>query len=182
MYSEEDCSKIEKKLLIRRLAVYITGGILLAAAILFIVMSVRDWGGYLHRDASGEETVNRLSTHIKLYPLSFILPITAGAVLIFGIGVFVMPVRSYRNYIKQAVYGKTHSLSCFFKSMDEGRVLRDGVWVLPVTVSASNMKKEEDDRQLYLDELVENPGWRSGDPLLLTVHDKFIVNFERSEG
>ena len=103
MYSQEDYAKIEKKLLIRRLAVYIICGALLCAAIVAIVLSVQDWKGYLHKDSFGEEVVNRLFTHIKLYPLAFILPVIALCALIFGEGIFVSPVRHYRDYVRQAL-------------------------------------------------------------------------------
>ena len=177
MYSQKDYAKIEKKLLIRRLAVYIICGALLCAAIVAIVLSVQDWKGYLHKDSFGEEVVNRLFTHIKLYPLAFILPVIALCALIFGEGIFVSPVRHYRDYVRQALEGKTRSLECCFKFVETTPVLREGVWVLPVTASTGDIEKDKDDRLLYFDSLLPFPEWKKGEALQLTVHDRFIVNY-----
>ena len=177
MYSREDYAKIEKKLLMRRLAVYIICGALLCAAVVTIILSVGEWKGYLHRDGSGEEAVNSLFTHIKLYPLAFVLPIVALCALIFGEGVFVSPVRHYRDYVKQALEGKTRGLECRFKDAEKTPVLREGVWVLPVTASTGDIEKDNDDRLLYFDSLLSFPDWKKGDSLQLTVHDRFIVNY-----
>lgn len=181
MYSEEDFSGISRKLLTRRLIVYITGGLILCAAVISIVLAVKDWGGSMHRDENGEEIANELLTHVKLYPLSFILPLLAGFVFIFGMGVFIAPVRRYRDYVSLALNGRTRSLPCIFKECESTHVLREGVWVLPVTVSAKDIKNEADDRQLYFDELADLPDWKQGDRLLLTTHDKFIVGYEQPQ-
>ncbi|MBO2516650.1 MAG: hypothetical protein CW338_05125 [Clostridiales bacterium] len=180
MYSREDYQKIEKQLRLRRLIVYLTGGLLLCASVTVLVLAVCDWSGSMHLDANGNEVTNRLLTHIQMYPFAFILPVLAGAVLIFGAGVFIMPVRRYRDYMKEALFGKTRSLSCMFKEYDPAAVLRDGIWVLPVLVSEGSLKDEKDDRQLYFDNRLPFPAWEEGTALQLTTHDKFIVNYKVS--
>lgn len=58
---------------------------------------------------------------------------------------------------------------------------REGIQVYPMILSEGDPKNEKDDRLLYMDARVEHPSWQCGDRLLVTVHDRFLIDWKSEE-
>jgi hypothetical protein len=110
-----------------------------------------------------------------------LLSVTAGALGIFAFGMFISPVLSYRKLLNNVLNGRTRAVQGTFKSIGGVPVMRDGVRVYPVTISAGNPADEADDRLLYYDANKPLPGWRAGQALAITAHDKTIAAFTAAE-
>ena len=155
MYSEQDLSVVRLQLKRRRLLVWLPAAVAAAGILLNVLFLRTEW-------------------------LTYLLFVVSGFILVFGLDFFVKPVKKYAEFIDLALHGRSRESEAVFCRFDEDVAERDGVKVFPLIMSAGDPENEKDDRLYYYDALLDRPGWKAGDRLLITYHDKFIVFWKKT--
>lgn len=153
MYTEQDYQSNRKQLKKRAIALGIPAVILLAGVIWSFIV------------------------RIKLLTMG--LTIVLGIYGIFCYGMLLFPVIAYGRHMYNILYGRTHTLTGYFKEMEDAIVVREGVEYRPMLMSVNNLEDAEDDRLFYYDANLPKPDWQIGEKLTLTAHDKSVGKWER---
>lgn len=153
MYSEDDLVKVSRQLN-RRALFFLAPALLLLAGTVFSFLSRVQW----------------LSAGL----LSLLM-----AVVIASLYLGILPVKKYRDFLQNAVHGKTRREELAFHSMEEAPVEREGVKFLPVLMLDGNAKEGMAQRQYYYDANLPLPAWQKGERLRLTSHERMITAWER---
>lgn len=154
MYTENDLNAIASQLRRRLYVMSVPAVLLLAGLVVSLLPSVR------------------------LQWLTIALTIALGLLCIMGGGLFIAPLSAYRRHINNALHGRTHQVEVLFKSLKQDPCLKEGVTFYPMMVSEGDLQNEKDDRLFYFDAEKPLPQFEPGDKLLLTYHDKFIVDIK----
>lgn len=107
--------------------------------------------------------------------------ILCGAVCIFCMELFVLPVKHYRRHLDNVLHGRVRSTTGAFKEMEEKAVPREGVKYYPMMLSVGNPDNPEDDRLFYYDANLPRPDWKAGEIITVTAHDKAVGAWSREE-
>ena len=116
---------------------------------------------------------------VRIKFLTMALTIVVGVYSIFCYGLLLFPLIAYSRHMDQILHGRTHTLTGFFKEMEDAVVVREGVEFHPMIMSVGNLENEDDDRLYYYDANLEKPDWQVGEKLTITAHDKSVGNWER---
>ena len=151
MYTEQDYQANRKQLKKRLIATGIPAILLLAVVIASFIIRIK-W-------------------------LTMLSTIVLCVCSLFVYSMILFPIIAYGRHLHEVLYGRTHTLTAAFKTMESSHVLRDGVEFYPVIVNVGRMDDEEDDRLLYFDANLPRPEWHTGDSLTFVIHDKSIGNW-----
>lgn len=102
------------------------------------------------------------------------------AYLLFTWSLLILPVRSYRIFLQNAVHGRNRQDKLRFDSIAKDTVTREGARFYPVTLRADTLKEEMDERSFYWDANLPLPPWQKGDMLDLRSHEKMITGWQRA--
>ncbi len=101
------------------------------------------------------------------------------AILLFAsLTLSILPVKRYRDFIKNAVHGRNRVETVRFDAFEEETVQREGVRFYPVLMRADTKKEELEERQFYWDANKSRPEWTQGSQYTLTSHEKMIIAWE----
>lgn len=154
MYTEQDFEDIRAQARRRAIALSLPAVLLLAGIIVSFIYRVR-W-------------------------LTMGLTILLGAFAIFAYGLLLYPVIAYSRHLDDVLHGRVRSLTGTFKEMEEGAVIREGVYYYPMMLSVGDMENPEDDRLFYYDANLPRPDWKKGETLTVTAHDKALGAWTRA--
>ena len=113
--------------------------------------------------------------------LSSLLCALLGCMALFALGLYILPLFRYERFLTLALNGRQRRSVMLLKSMDAGKVIRDGVSFIPLTFSAGNFEDEMADRQMYWDANLPIPPWNVGDRLTIFSHEKAITRWEPAD-
>ena len=102
------------------------------------------------------------------------------AVAVFSLTVSILPVKRYRNFLRNAVHGRNRVDTVAFDTIDREIVSREGVRFYPVTMRADTIKEELDERQYYWDANQPFPEWQQSEKIILTSHERMITGWQRA--
>lgn len=119
-----------------------------------------------------------LSFIARVQWLSMALLSLMAAILIAGLHLFILPVMKYREFLRNAVHGKTRQDELVFQSVETSPVMREGVKVYPLMMLAEHAKEGMEERQYYYDANLPLPSWRQGERLLLISHERLVTAWE----
>ena len=102
------------------------------------------------------------------------------AVVVFSLTVSILPVKRYRDFLRNAVHGRNRVDTVAFDAIDRQIVNREGVRFYPVTMRADTIKEELDERQYYWDANLPFPEWRENEKITLTSHERMITGWQRA--
>lgn len=122
------------------------------------------------------------SLAIRLEWLTSALFAVLCALLLFALSNSILPVRNYRRFLQNAVYGRNRQDSLAFDVFGEEAVTREGVRFYPVTLRADTIKEELDERSFYWDANLPKPDWQKGQRLSIRSHEKMITGWQTEEG
>ena len=104
----------------------------------------------------------------------------AEAVLLASLSLSILPVRRYREFLRNAVHGRNRVETHTYDSIEEQPVMREGVRFFEMTFRADTVKEELDERTYYWDANLPLPGWEHGERVTLRSHEKMITGWERA--
>lgn len=99
-------------------------------------------------------------------------------VVVFSLTLYILPVKRYQDYLRNALHGRNRQDLLRFDTREEVAVLREGVRVYPVTMRADTQKEELDERTFYWDANLPFPSWVQGQQLQLRSHERLITGWE----
>ena len=117
---------------------------------------------------------------IRIQWLSNTLMAILTMIVYFSISMSILPVKRYRDFLKNAVHGKNRVETLRFDTLNKETVEREGVRFYPVTMRANTLKEELDERQFYWDANLSLPEWTQGSYLKLTSHERMITGWENA--
>ena len=97
------------------------------------------------------------------------------AVVLFSMTASILPVRRYRDFVRQALHGKTTRDEAAFLSVGEEAEEHEGIRVYPVLMRADVVKQELSERRFFWDANLPLPDWRPGERLALRSWERIIV-------
>ncbi len=104
------------------------------------------------------------------------------AVVLFSLVMLILPVRRYRQFLMNALYGRSRDDVAAFDIIENLQtVTREGVKFYPVTMRADTVKEELDERSYYWDANLPLPDWQKGEYIKITSHERMIINWARAE-
>ena len=102
------------------------------------------------------------------------------AVVLFSLVMLILPVRRYRQFLMNALYGRSRDDVAAFDIIENLQtVTREGVKFYPVTMRADTVKEELDERSYYWDANLPLPDWRKGERFWVSSFDKSVVDWKR---
>lgn len=117
---------------------------------------------------------------IRIEWLSGVLLSLLAILIYFSITMSILPVKKYRDFLKNAVHGRNRVETLRFDSFEEETVEREGVRFYPVLMRADVPKEELDERRFYWDANLTRPDWIKGSQVSLTSHEKMITAWKQA--
>ena len=154
MYSMNDVIGLNRQLRARTLLWLIPEALLLAGIIVSFIVRIQ-WQTAL---------------------LSFFL----GAVILFSLSLFILPVKHYRDFLLAALQGKTSRFTMAFKAFEETAVMMEGVRFYPLLMKVDSPKEGLDERRFFWDANLPRPAWHQGDHITLHSHEKMVISWEEA--
>lgn len=154
MYTQKDIDSIQGQLR-KRIILWLVPAVLLLAGIIY-------------------------SYTLRLEWLSGVLTALLMAMLVFAMTLSILPVKQYRDFLRNAVHGRNREETLVFDLIQSETVIREGVRFYPVTMRADTIKEELDERQFYFDANLPLPDWKQGERLNVRSHEKMVTGWQRS--
>ncbi|NLM85609.1 MAG: hypothetical protein GX171_02830 [Clostridiales bacterium] len=154
MYTQKDIDSIQGQLR-QRIILWLVPAVLLLAGIIY-------------------------SYTLRLEWLSGVLTALLMAMLVFAMTLSILPVKQYRDFLRNAVHGRNREETLVFDLIQSETVIREGVRFYPVTMRADTIKEELDERQFYFDANLPLPDWKQGERLNVRSHEKMVTGWQRS--
>lgn len=154
MYSQSDIDAIQGQMK-KRLALWLIPELLLLIAIIY-------------------------SYTVRLEWLSALLTALLAIILVFSLTLSILPVKRYRDFLRNAVHGRNREETLVFDSIQPETVSREGVHFYPVTMRADTIKEELDERQFYYDANLPLPDWKQGESITVRSHEKMVTGWQRA--
>ena len=154
MYTQKDIDSIQGQLR-QRIILWLVPAVLLLAGIIY-------------------------SYTLRLEWLSGVLTALLMAMLVFAMTLSILPVKQYRDFLRNAVHGRNREETLVFDLIQSETVIREGVRFYPVTMRADTIKAELDERQVYFDANLPQPDWKQREHLNVRSHEKMVTGWQRS--
>ena len=103
--------------------------------------------------------------------------IVAGAVIIFGVEMFCLPLRRYSKLLETALHGRTHTGDFIFDHLEPDESLVDGVPCLSMVFLGDPDKHGTRDQMFYWDRELALPQFTKGQTVTLHYTGKNIIGF-----
>lgn len=117
---------------------------------------------------------------VRLEWLTSLLFAIFGAVLLFSLSLYILPVRNYRQHIRNALYGKNTVNVSRFESFSTVPIVKDGVRFYPLMMRVDGPKEEFNQRQFYWDANLPAPSFQPGQKIRITSHDRAVIAWEEA--
>ena len=154
MYTQKDIDQVNRQLR-KRVLLWLVPEALILAALVYSFFPRLEW-------------------------LSGLLLALLMAVLLASLSLSILPVRRYREFLRNAVHGRNRVETHTYDSAQEQPVMREGVRFFEMTFRADTVKEELDERTYYWDANLPLPGWEHGERVTLRSHEKMITGWERT--
>lgn len=103
--------------------------------------------------------------------------VLCGAVAIFGIDLFCLPLIRYRRLVSSALTGRTHTETFEYSGAEPDLSMVDGISCRSIIVLGSADKHGSREQRFYWDAEHPLPAFREGSPLTLTYTGRFVIAY-----
>ncbi|MBE5802233.1 MAG: hypothetical protein E7319_08080 [Clostridiales bacterium] len=156
MYTREEQAVVAAKCRKRMLVTFIPAAIVLAAAIALFV-----WG--------------QINRYDETWKITAALTILGGGYAIFMYGVYVKPMRNYRNHVNYMLDGRVRETAGVFKAFSDDVMEKHGVQCHPLMINVGEKDDGEDDRLFYYDVLKPAPEMPLGTRVVISSNDMMVA-------
>ena len=157
LYSQTDRDAVLAMRTKRRLVVWIPTALILGLAIASFV-----W--------------YRLQHDVNGWIPTGLLTIAGGAYCIFFYGVYLRPVKKYKQHLDYMLTGRMRTTEGVLKEIADVSIDHDGLDCFSVVLSVDNPDNPEDDRQFYLDAFKSLDGFQAGNRVRIESNDRMIAS------
>ena len=109
--------------------------------------------------------------------LTIVAVVLCGAVAIFGIDLFCLPLIRYRRLVSSALTGRTHTETFEYSGTESALSMVDGVSCRSLIVLGDADKHGSREQCFYWDAEHPVPAFQAGQPLTLTYTGRFVVAY-----
>ena len=117
---------------------------------------------------------------LRIQWLTGLLSFFLGAVILFSLSLFILPLRCYRDFLLAALHGKTSRFTMVFSAFEESAVMLEGVRFYPLLMKVDSPKEGLDERRFFWDANLPRPAWHQGDHITLHSHEKMVMSWEEA--
>lgn len=132
MYTRQEQQQAERQTRQRLMVTIIPAAVVFAAAIVLFV-------------------IGRLNRSEDMWKLTAALTLLAGVYAVFFAGVYVKPMRDYRNHINYMLDGRRRETTGYLIDFSENLSERNGVDCHAIMINVGEKDEREDDRLYYYD-------------------------------
>ena len=115
---------------------------------------------------------------IRVEWLSVASIVLFGAVMVFVIDLFCMPLHRYKKLLVSALSGRTHTETLEFGEVEKEQSFVDGVACLGLIFLGQPDKHGTRDQRYYWDKQIPLPGFKAGDQVTIKYTGRNIIGYE----
>lgn len=168
LYTEEELSTLSRRVKRRTVISLIASLPFFAAFVVFFIM---------HLQISPSNPGPIADDTLKL--LASVACILALCILIFGLSFFVRPIRSYRNHVQTALFGRAREATHCFLHLEPDLSVIDGITFRSLVFEGEPDRHGIAEHMYYWDVLKEIPDFAEGEAVTIRFYDRFITGWSR---
>ena len=161
MYTEQELSQVKETLTKRRWLVCAP-----CAAVLALAIAVFVYGQLTRNDSLWLVTVG--------------LTVLGGGAFLFFYGVYLRPMRYYRQHVERMLHGVKRETMGVWKSFSDALCERDGISCHSMYINVGDSDEEQDDRLFYYDACKPQPAFAAGARVTVVSNDKMVADIREA--